>query len=131
MKKISNHMARARKKRVTQSEGNAATNQDQDETPSKEERIWSVVAMIPPGKVASYGQVAALAGLPGRARYVGTLMSRLPAKTTLPWHRVVNSSLRIAERGATSVQRQRHKLQAEGVLFMGKRISEEHRWETE
>ena len=53
--------------------------------------IWQVVASIPEGRVATYGQVAEMAGQPGRARWVGRLLSELPEATTLPWHRVVNA----------------------------------------
>ena len=55
------------------------------------ERIWQVVSAIPKGKVATYGQVARLAQLPGYARYVGTVMKQLPAGSKLPWYRVVNA----------------------------------------
>ena len=61
-----------------------------------QERIWHIVARIPSGRVATYGQVAELAGLPGRARLVGHTLSRLPADTGLPWHRVVNSQGRLS-----------------------------------
>ena len=66
---------------------------------SKAERIWRVVASIPKGYVASYGQIAKVAGLPGYARFVGTTLGKLPRDTWLPWHRVVNASLAIAPRG--------------------------------
>jgi methylated-DNA-protein-cysteine methyltransferase related protein len=64
---------------------------DLDE-PTIAERIWQVVAMIPKGRVATYGQVAELAGLPGNARRVGRLLSQLPRRTRIPWHRVINAS---------------------------------------
>ena len=53
------------------------------------EIIWQVVASIPYGTVATYGQVAQLAGLPGYARYVGATLKQLPKDTLLPWHRVI------------------------------------------
>ena len=46
--------------------------------------IWQVVASIPVGRVATYGQIASMAGQPGRARWVGRLLSELPQATTLP-----------------------------------------------
>ena len=87
--------------------------------------------MIPRGKVATYGQVARLAGIPTHARYVGTVLSQLPPRTKLPWHRVVNAAMRISDRGGESVRRQRRRLQREDVMFMGQRIAKSHRWETE
>ncbi len=98
--------------------------------PGPRERIWQVVSMIPPGKVASYGQVAALAGLPAHARYVGTLMARLPSGTRLPWHRVVTASLRIAARGDSGGEtEQRRRLEAEGVSLIGGQVAASCRWE--
>ena len=102
----------------------------ESEEPTLKERIWHVVSMIPPGKVASYGQVAALAGLPAHARYVGALMARLPSGTRLPWHRVVNAGLRISARGDSGGEaEQRRRLEAEGVSLVGGRVVAECRWE--
>ncbi len=53
--------------------------------------IWQVVAAIPAGRVATYGQVARVAGYPGHARYVGSVLKGLPSNTRLPWHRVINA----------------------------------------
>ncbi|MDH3644696.1 MAG: MGMT family protein [Gammaproteobacteria bacterium] len=92
--------------------------------------MWQVVAMIPPGMVASYGQVAALAGMPSHARFVGRTLRELPRGTRLPWHRVVNASLRISLRTGSgdSGNLQRKRLLAEGVEFIGERIARAHRW---
>lgn len=81
-----------------------------------------MVRAIPHGRVMAYGEVAARAGLPGRARFV----ARVLATTTergLPWHRVVGSGGRLAlaaesEAGA----RQRHRLAAEGLVIRGSRV---------
>ncbi|MBP8174188.1 MAG: MGMT family protein [Aeromonadaceae bacterium] len=54
------------------------------------QRVYQVVAMIPEGRVATYGTIARLAGSPRAARQVGGILCRLPADTRLPWHRVVN-----------------------------------------
>ena len=62
------------------------------------ERIYAAVRRIPRGRVASYGRVAALAGLPRQARLVGYALHRLTASTTVPWHRVVNAAGRISLR---------------------------------
>ena len=55
------------------------------------EKVWQIVHDIPSGHVATYGQIAILAGLPGHARYVGTVLKNLPSQSRLPWHRVVNA----------------------------------------
>lgn len=77
--------------------------------------ILRAVADIPVGVVATYGEVAARAGLPGRARLVGTVLGAI-GDDAVPWHRVVNASRRISLRGdAARVQRRR--LEREGVVF--------------
>lgn len=91
---------------------------------TNQERIWQVVYQIPRGKVASYGQVAKLAELPGYARYVGYVMKNLPAGTKLPWYRVVNSQGRISfPRDSSSYQRQKSLLEKEGVVFVNGKFS--------
>ena len=79
--------------------------------------VVAVVREIPPGRVATYGQVAALAGRPGAARWVGRALGALPANSGVPWHRVLNSSGRISVDGGTGpgARRQRKLLRAEGV----------------
>ena len=99
-----------------------------EDTPDRKAQVWQVVAMIPAGKVASYGQIAALIGLPSHARFVGATLRNLPKHSKLPWHRVVNSSMRISLRGGGEA-RQRDLLLAEGVTFIGARIIAAHRWE--
>ena len=90
---------------------------------SREERIWQVISLIPHGKVASYGQVAALAGLPRRARLVGRVLSNLPATSKLPWHRVVNAQGRIAfPSRSPDYRRQRSRLREEGIILKNGRI---------
>jgi methylated-DNA-protein-cysteine methyltransferase related protein len=95
-------------------------------------RILAVVRRIPPGRVLTYGDVAALAGLPRHARLVGYALHALPAHTAVPWHRVVN------HRGGISTGRawpggeiaQRRLLEAEGVDFdaNGRLSLERYRW---
>ena len=86
--------------------------------PEINQRIWQVVALIPPGKVATYGDVAAQAGLPGAARRVGRALKFLPNDTQIPWHRVLNAQGRISQpEGSASQYNQRERLEAEGVLF--------------
>ncbi len=100
--------------------------------PGAYRRIWAVVARIPRGRVATYGQVAALAGRPGHARQAGYALHALPDDSGVPWHRVINArgevSLR-AEPGWEGLQRAM--LEAEGVEFDGRgRVDlERYRWE--
>ena len=83
---------------------------------SSYERIYDVVRRIPRGRVATYGQVARLAGLPRHARLVGYALHSLPAETRLPWHRVVAADGRIAKRAFPEDGRwQRELLEEEGV----------------
>lgn len=81
--------------------------------------IYAVVCRIPEGGVATYGQVATLAGLPGRARLVGYALSALAGRSTIPWHRVVNARGRISSRacGCDADMEQRLRLEHEGVSF--------------
>ena len=65
-------------------------------SPDIDQRIWQVVALIPPGRVATYGDVARQAGMPGAARRVGRALGALPAGTRLPWHRLINARGRIS-----------------------------------
>ncbi len=83
------------------------------------ERIYAVVRRIPRGRVATYGQVAALAGLPGHARRVGYALSAVVEGSTVPWHRVVNAQGGISTRseGPGGTVSQRLRLEREGVEF--------------
>lgn len=82
------------------------------------DRIWAAVASIPPGRVATYGQVAEAAGLPGRARLVGRALRELPEGSPIPWHRVVGAGGRISPRGDGQGEREQRLLLAdEGVVF--------------
>ena len=83
-------------------------------------RIYAVVRQVPRGQVATYGQIALVAGLPS-ARIAGHAMAALPAGSKVPWHRVLNSQGRISLRKEGGSDReQRRRLQAEGVHFDGK-----------
>jgi len=83
-------------------------------------RIYAVVSRIPKGRVATYGQVAALAGLPRQARLVGYAMHSLPADSDVPWHRVVNAAGKISLRadGLGHDELQAVLLRREGVRFV-------------
>lgn len=81
-------------------------------------KIWGVVSRVPPGSVATYGQVAKEAGLGRRARMVGRALRALPAGSDVPWHRIVNASGRISlPAGSDAGAEQRARLEAEGVDF--------------
>jgi methylated-DNA-protein-cysteine methyltransferase related protein len=87
------------------------------------ESILAAVRRIPRGKVCTYGNVAEVAGLPRRARLVGTVLRQTPSARGLPWYRVINAGGRISfPVGSDAYQRQRHKLEAEGVVFVGGRV---------
>ena len=82
------------------------------------ELIWSTVRRIPRGKVATYGQIATLAGLDGHARQVGYALHNLPSPSNVPWHRVVNARGEVSPRtSGDSHELQRMLLEAEGVEF--------------
>jgi len=84
-------------------------------------RIYKIVRQIPRGRVATYGQIAELAGLEGHARQVGYALHSLPDNLKLPWHRVINSRGEVSPRkGGDSHELQRKLLEAEGVTFDGK-----------
>ena len=82
-------------------------------------RIYAVVRRIPRGRVATYGQVALLAGLPRQPRLVGYAMHALPNGTDLPWHRVINAEGRVSARSGEDAGRVRQRvlLEAEGLHF--------------
>ena len=83
------------------------------------ELILEVVRRIPEGCVATYGQVAALAGIPRNARQVGTVLGQLDEDDNVPWHRVVNAAGRISDRGKSAFEGlQRFELENEGVEFL-------------
>ena len=86
-------------------------------------RIWQIVKAIPPGKVATYGQIARLAGMPTHARLVGKVLGDLPAGTALPWHRVLNSQGKITNANRAE---QEARLQAEGLVAISGRINLKH-----
>ena len=81
-------------------------------------RIYEIVRRIPRGRVATYGQVASLAGIPGHARQVGYALNALPGSSRAPWHRVVNARGEISARSELDyIQVQRAMLEEEGVEF--------------
>lgn len=101
--------------------------------PSAYEKIWQTVSRIPRGRVATYGQIARLAGLGRRARMVGYALHRTPDCYELPWHRVINAQGRISfPPDSDQYQRQRDRLAAEDIPFVGERVDlERYRWRPE
>ena len=94
-------------------------------------RIYALIRRIPRGKVATYGQIAELAGLEGHARQVGYALHDIPASIRVPWHRVINAKGEISPRsGDDSHELQRHLLESEGIRFDAKgRIDlKKYRW---
>lgn len=89
----------------------------------REQIIWQVVCSIPPGRVASYSQVASLAGLTGLARFVGRTMSQLPEGSEVPWYRVLRQDGRLAfPPDTTRFHIQSQRLTEEGVLIRNGRV---------
>jgi len=81
-------------------------------------RIYAVTRRIPPGRVATYGQVAELAGLPGHARQVGYALHAMATEEAIPWHRVINARGEVStRRDPGSDHAQRAFLEQEGVVF--------------
>ena len=94
-------------------------------------QILQVVALIPYGKVASYGQIAKLAGLPKHARLVGYVLKHLDQTTEISWHRVINSQGRISlsklDHYGDNIQRL--KLLEEGVMVIADKINlKQYQW---
>ena len=88
------------------------------------ESIWQIVAAIPEGTVATYGQIARLAGFPTYARYVGTTLKNLPHDTRLPWHRVVNGKGQLSfPADSQPWRKQKSRLEAEGIVFIDRGFS--------
>jgi methylated-DNA-protein-cysteine methyltransferase-like protein len=80
-------------------------------------RIYAVVRRVPPGRVATYGQVARVAGLGNHARMVGYALAALPDGTTVPWHRIINARGTVSRRRSGDSLSQRFRLEREGVSF--------------
>lgn len=86
-------------------------------------QILHTIRLIPAGNVASYGQIADLAGLPGRARMVGRCLRESSPVPPVPWHRVLRADGKLAfPPGSDSYQQQRTRLVEEGVTVMNHRV---------
>lgn len=101
-------------------------------------RVWEIVRKIPPGQVATYGQIAALISPPPEmeaadyntfgARWVGGAMSACPEN--VPWQRVINSQGKISLPPGAGYQHQRQLLEEEGIIFdeRGRIDLKRYRW---
>ncbi|MDR2212447.1 MAG: MGMT family protein [Pseudomonadales bacterium] len=95
------------------------------------QQIWQWIAAIPPGRVATYGQIARLAGVPRHARYVGSTLKNLPKDSALPWFRVLRGTGELAfAPGGAPWKRQKALLENEGVPMRGMKVAlREYQWE--
>lgn len=110
--------ARARRRASTYHPGVSASNVVPNHHRPFKDRVYAVVCQVPPGRVTSYGDVAALVGSPRAARGVGAALHALPHGTSVPWWRVVNRSGRLTippHYGRRALQRAL--LADEGVTF--------------
>jgi methylated-DNA-protein-cysteine methyltransferase related protein len=96
--------------------------------PNKWDRIYSVVKLIPSGKVATYGQIATLAGYYGQARQVGYALHAVPSDE-IPWHRVINAQGKISLNLEMGGAVQRKLLENEGVIFTAANIIPLHHYQ--
>lgn len=121
--KKTNVRAAPRSKRKKTTRAKTASKTPQVVAESDAARIIAAIKKIPRGRVCPYGVVAEVAGLPRRARLVGTVLRQTPASKAVPWFRVINASGRISfPQGSDSYDRQRKHLEAEGVDFVGGRV---------
>jgi methylated-DNA-protein-cysteine methyltransferase related protein len=81
------------------------------------EKIRSLINAIPPGKVATYGQIAAYAGNPWAARHVARVLHSSSRKYNLPWHRVINGRGKISLPHGNGYEIQKELLVNEGIIF--------------
>ena len=87
------------------------------------QRIWRTVRRIPHGRVATYGQIALIAGYPRHARLVGYALNRTPDRLDIPWHRVINVRGEISfPKGGSHYETQLNRLLEEGVEFVHDRV---------
>jgi len=94
-------------------------------------RIWDTIRDIPKGNVASYGQIAEIAGIPRGARQVGYALRQLPDDHNVPWHRVLQVSGKIAfDKDSGAYQEQSKRLMMENVAVIAGRVDmHKYRWQ--
>jgi len=94
-------------------------------------KIYDVVKLIPRGKVATYGQVADLAGLMGKPRVVGYALFKVTKDTDIPWHRVINAKGEVSRSSLRdgNDDLQQLLLQEEGIVFVTRKVDlKKYRW---
>ena len=94
-------------------------------------RIWDTIGDVPRGSVASYGQIAAVAGIPRGARQVGYALRHLPDEHNVPWHRIIQASGKIAfDADTPQYEEQKKRLMMDDVAVIGGRIDmQKYRWQ--
>jgi methylated-DNA-protein-cysteine methyltransferase-like protein len=99
--------------------------------PPEHAAILRAIIAIPRGRVASYGEIATRAGLPGRARLVGRVLRETPSDAGVPWYRVLRADGHIAfPAGSRGFREQVRNLAGEGVLVSNGRVDlVAHGWE--
>ena len=87
--------------------------------------FYGIIQLIPKGKVATYGQIAKLAGLPKHARHVGFALKNMADDTVVPWHRVINSQgkISLSKEDGFGENIQIVKLQSEGVMVLNGKVN--------
>ena len=87
--------------------------------------FYQIIALIPHGRVATYGQIAKLAGLPKHARHVGMALKKMDDDAKLPWHRVINSQgqISLSKENEVGQNIQIQKLLEEGVAVVGAKVN--------
>lgn len=96
------------------------------------QEILNVIALVPFGKVATYGQIAKLAGYPHHARFVGRILANLVTGHDIAWHRIVNAEgkIRVMQTTAQGLSLQAELLCAEGILVTdGRVLLKFYRWD--
>jgi methylated-DNA-protein-cysteine methyltransferase-like protein len=86
------------------------------------EAFYRWIRQVPSGKVATYGQIARLAGMPRHSRHVGYALAALPTESDVPWFRIINGEGRISKRDPWEQKEQLRCLEAEGVAFLSGRV---------
>ena len=94
-------------------------------------RLWDTILDVPPGRVASYGQVAEVAGIPRGARQTAYALRVAPEELALPWFRIITASGKLAfSEGSSAFRRQKSLLEAEGVRVLRGRVDmRTYRWQ--
>ncbi len=95
-------------------------------------KIYEIVKLIPRGKVATYGQIADLAGLIGKPRVVGYALYRVVDSMEIPWHRVINAKGEVSRSSLRdgNDDLQQHLLESEGIIFNKRKLDlSVYRWQ--